>query len=56
MEGLNGFGHFLRRLREEREMMLTELTRRVEISIACLSPGRSIRGACRQTCCRASTM
>jgi transcriptional regulator with XRE-family HTH domain len=31
------FGHYLRRQREEREMTLTELARRVEISIAYLS-------------------
>ena len=31
------FGHSLRRQREEREMTLTELARRVEISIAYLS-------------------
>ena len=37
MEGPNGFGHFLRRRREECEMILTELVRRMEISIAYLS-------------------
>ena len=31
------FGHYLRRQREERDMTLTELARRVEISIAYLS-------------------
>ena len=52
-----GFG-ILRRRREEREMMLTELARRVEISIAYLSRmplDRSVRGGCRQTCSRVST-
>jgi hypothetical protein len=32
--GTEWVGHFLRCRREEREMMLTELARRVEISIA----------------------
>lgn len=32
-----GFGRFIRREREEREMTLTELARRVEVSIAYLS-------------------
>ena len=31
------FGHYIRRQREERDMTLTELARRVEISIAYLS-------------------
>lgn len=31
------FGRFIRRVREEREMTLTELARRVEVSIAYLS-------------------
>jgi len=51
------FGHYLRRQREEREMTLTELARRVEISIATyrerenpgqcplLAPGRSERAS-----------
>ena len=31
------FGHYIRRQREERDMTLTELARRLEISIAYLS-------------------
>ena len=31
------FGHFIRQTREERDMTLTELARRVEVSIAYLS-------------------
>lgn len=32
-----GFGHYIRRRREARDMTLTELARRVEVSIAYLS-------------------
>ena len=35
------FGHYIRRQREGREMTLTELARRVQVSIAYLSRNRA---------------
>ena len=37
------FGHYIRRQREERDMTLTELARRLEISIAYLSRSANAR-------------